>query len=210
MVAADGFKIVVRGHGGHGALPHLCIDPIAAGAQIVTALQTIVARELDPTLPGVVTVGAFHAGEAANVIPESAELRGTIRSVTPEQRATMKQRLTDIATSVATGMRASVEVEFGMGAPPTVNDPAMTAIVREAAAEVVGPDGSIEGPLMVVSEDMSEFLARVPGCFYFVGSRNAGRGLTYGHHHARFDIDEEAMAIGIETMTRTVLKFLAV
>jgi metal-dependent amidase/aminoacylase/carboxypeptidase family protein len=84
----------------------------------------------------------------------------------------------------------------------------MTEIVKSAAREVVGEEHTVDGPLMVVSEDMSEFLNRVPGCFYFVGSRNADRGLTWGHHHARFDIDEEAMAIGVETMTRTVLKFL--
>jgi amidohydrolase len=209
MVAADGFIITIHGLGGHGAQPHLCIDPIAVGAQIVTALQTIVARELDPTLPGVVTVGAFHAGEASNVIPETAELRGTIRAVTQDQREMLAKRIEEITQGIATAMRATIEVKITFGVPPTVNDAAMTEIVKSAAREVVGDEGTIDGPLMVVSEDMSEFLNRVPGCFYFVGSQNAERGLTWGHHHPRFDIDEEAMAIGIETMTRTVLKYLA-
>lgn len=208
MVAADGFIIRIHGLGGHGAQPQLCVDPIAVGAQIVTALQTIVARELDPTLPGVVTVGAFHAGEASNVIPEIAELRGTIRAVTQDQREMMARRIEEITQGIATAMRAKVDVQITFGVPPTVNDAAMTEIVKSAAREVVGEEGTIDGPLMVVSEDMSEFLDRVPGCFYFVGSRNAERGLTWGHHHPRFDIDEEAMAIGIETMTRTVLKYL--
>jgi amidohydrolase len=209
MVAADGFKITIRGLGGHGAQPHLCIDPIAVGAQIIVALQTIVGRELDPTLPGVVTVGAFHAGHAANVIPDTAELRGTIRAVTNEQRHQMADRLVEIAEGVAKTLRAEAEVEVTFGVPPTVNDSAMTEIVKAAAREVVGPERTVDGDLMVVSEDMSEFLDRVPGCYYFVGSRNVERGLTWGHHHARFDIDEDAMAIGVETMTRTVLKFLA-
>src|SRR5215211_86692 len=209
MVAADGFTIRIRGLGGHGAQPHLCIDPIAVGAQIVVALQTIVSRELDPTVAGVVTIGAFHAGEASNVIPDSAELRGTIRAVTQDQRETMARRIEEIAKGIGATMRAEVEFEIEFGVPPTVNDAAMTEIVKEAAREVVGEERTIDGPLMVVSEDMSEFLDRVPGCFYFVGSRNVERGLTWGHHHARFDIDEDAMAIGVETMTRTVLKFLA-
>ncbi len=209
MVAADAFKMEIRGLGGHGAQPHLCIDPIAVGAQIIVTLQTIVSRELDPTLPGVVTVGAFHSGHAANVIPDTAELRGTIRAVTNEQRELMAKRLVEIADGVAQTMRAQVEVEVTFGVPPTVNDPAMTEIVKAAAGEVVGSENAVDGDLMVVSEDMSEFLDRVPGCFYFVGSRNVDRGLIWGHHHARFDIDEEAMAIGVETMTRTVLKFLA-
>jgi len=209
MVAADGFKITIRGLGGHGAQPNLCIDPIMVGAQIIVALQTIISRETDPILPGVVTVGAFHSGDAANVIPDVAELRGTLRSVLKDQREEQAKRLEQIARGVAAAMRATVDVEVTFGVPPTVNDAAMTEIVKSAAREVVGTEKTVDGNLMVVSEDMSEFLDRVPGCFYFVGSRNVDRGLTWGHHHARFDIDEEAMAIGVETMTRTVLKFLA-
>jgi len=209
MVAADGFKITIYGLGGHGAQPDLCIDPIAVGAQIIVALQTIISRETDPNLPGVVTVGAFHSGQASNVIPDTAELRGTLRSVQKEQRLEQAKRLDEIARGIATAMRATVDIEVTFGVPPTVNDAAMTEIVKEAAREVVGPEKTVDGNLMVVSEDMSEFLDRVPGCFYFVGSRNEKRGLIVGHHHARFDIDEEAMAIGVETMTRTVLKFLA-
>ena len=209
MVGADAFTIAVQGQGGHGALPHRCIDPIAVGAQVVVALQMIVGREVDPTLPGVVTVGSFHAGKASNVIPDTAELSGTIRTVTEGQRDEMRARVREIAEGVAATMRARAEIAFDEhSAPPVVNDPALTQVVRAAAAEVVGPEGSIDGPLMVVSEDMAEFLNRVPGCFFFVGSRNAERGLTWGHHHPRFDIDEAALAIGVETMTRTVLRYL--
>jgi amidohydrolase len=209
MMGSDGFLIDIHGKGGHGASPHLCVDPIVVGAAIVNALQTTISREKDPVMPGVVTVGSFRAGHAANVIPDSATLRGTIRTVSAEQRDEVKTRLETLATAIAAGFGASATVTFEYGAPPTVNDPAMTEIVKAAAAEVVGPDRIVDGPLKVVSEDYSLFLERVPGCYYFVGSRNEEKGLVWGHHHMRFDIDEDAMAVGIETMTRTVLRYFA-
>lgn len=207
MVAADGFWIKLTGKGGHGALPALCVDPIVAGAQIVSALQTIVSRERRPTEPAVVTVGAFHAGTAANVIPDVAELKGTIRTISKEQHELVQRRLEEIVHGIGKTLGVQTEIGYTFGVDATVNDPAMTAIVRQAAAEVVGPENSIDGALKMASEDMSEFLNLAPGCFYFVGSRNPERGLVYGHHHPKFDIDEAAMAIGVETMTRTVLSY---
>jgi amidohydrolase len=209
MVGGDGFTITVKGKGGHGAQPHLTVDPITIGAQIITALQTIVSRERTPTMPAVVTIGALHAGKASNVIPETAVMTGTIRSVTEEQRTLLARRVTEIAEGVGAAMRAEVDVAVKWGVPALVNDPEMATLVRSAAAEVVGPDNAVEGELKVVSEDMAEVLNRVPGCFFFVGSRNVERGLTYGHHHPRFDIDEAALAIGIETMTRSALRYFA-
>jgi amidohydrolase len=209
MVGSDGFRITIKGKGGHGARPHSSIDPVAVGAEIVTAIQTLVSRESDPTLPAVVSVCAFNAGEAANVIPDTAELRGTTRTVARWQRDEITERLESLVRGIAGAMRAEIDLTFTFGAPPVVNDPAMTEIVRAAAAEVVGPENAIEGPLQVVSEDYSEFLQRVPGCFFFVGSRNQDRGLVWSHHHPKFDVDEDALAIGVETMTRTVLRYLA-
>lgn len=209
MVGGDGFTITVNGKGGHGAQPHLTIDPITVGAQIITALQTVVSREQSPIMPAVVTIGALHAGNASNVIPETAVMSGTIRSVTEEQRKMLAQRVTEIAEGVGAAMRAQVDVAIKWGVPALVNDPELVKLVRSAASEVVGPENAIEGELKVVSEDMAEVLNRVPGCFYFVGSRNAERGLIYGHHHARFNVDEAALAIGIETMTRSALHYFA-
>jgi amidohydrolase len=209
MVGSDGFKLTIQGKGGHGARPNSSIDPVVVGAEIVNAVQTLVSREKDPTIPGVVSICAFNAGEAANVIPDTAVLRGTIRTVTQWQREEVKERLEALIRGVANSLRAEIDLTYSWGAPAVVNDPAMTEIVRAAAAEVVGPENAIEGPLQVVSEDYSEFLDRVPGCYFFVGSRNQDRGLVWGHHHPRFDIDEDAMAIGVETMTRTVLRYLA-
>ncbi|MCC6945657.1 MAG: amidohydrolase [Thermomicrobiales bacterium] len=207
MVGADGFQIHINGRGGHGAAPNRCVDPIVVGSAIVNALQTVISREKDPTVPGVVTIGSFRSGEAFNVIPDTADLTGTIRTVSAEQGDAVKARLEALVTGVASAMGATAEVSFSFGAPAVINDPEMTKIVRQAAAEVVGAENSIEGALMPVSEDYSLFLNEVPGCFFFVGSRNEARGLTWGHHHQKFDIDEAAMAIGIETMTRTVFGY---
>ena len=209
MVGADGFTITIHGKGGHGALPNLGIDPIVAAAAVINALQTIVSRTNNPIQPAVCTIGAIHAGQARNVIPDVVTMGGTLRFYDQEQRLVMRQRLTELAESVAAayGARAEVELEWGVGS--TDNDPEMTAIVRECAAEVVGTENVPEGDVLMVSEDMSEFLSRIPGCYFLVGSMNTKRGPTWGHHTSRFDIDEDALGIGIETMTRTALRYLA-
>ncbi|MBX3071228.1 MAG: amidohydrolase [Thermomicrobiales bacterium] len=208
MAAADRFSIVIQGKGGHGAQPHLCIDPISVGAQIVTALQTIVGREIDPVDKAVVTVGAFNAGEASNVIPDTAELRGTLRSFSPEVREHIGRRVGEIAAGVAQSMGATVAYEYNPGYPSTVNDPGMATLVREIASDVLGEENVSEGPLHMGAEDFSYFLEQRPGAFYFLGSANEARGLTWGHHHPRFDIDEASMAGGIEVMVQTVLRVM--
>jgi amidohydrolase len=208
MAAADRFYVTIKGKGGHGAHPDLTHDPIAIGAQIVTALQNIVAREIDPVEPAVCTVGAFIAGEAANVIPDTAILRGTLRSFSPEVRIHLAEAVERIVTGVAHAMRAEVEYDYAQGYPPTINEPAMTAMVQEIARSVVGPENVVEPPRMMGAEDFSYFLERKPGAFFFVGSVNEERGLTWGHHHPRFDIDEESMIYGMEVMIRTVMHYL--
>ncbi len=209
MAAADRFIVHIKGKGGHGARPQSTVDPIVVGAQIVVALQTIVGREVDPTKAAVVTVGAFQGGEAFNVIPDTAELRGTVRTFDPEVRQQIAERIQALVTGIATSMRAEATVEYRYGYPATVNDPEMAELVRAAAAEVVGPDRVIEPPQTMGAEDMSYFLEKVPGCYYIVGSRNPDKGLVWGHHHPRFDFDEDALANGIETLVTTTLRYLA-
>ena len=208
MVAGDGIRMTITGKGGHGALPHTTVDPIMVGAQIVSALQTVISRNTDPTIPGVVTIGAFHSGLASNVIPNTAELRGTIRTVTEEQRATTHQRVKELTEGIATAMRAEIDSAILFGVPATVNTPAMAQIVREVSIELLGAENVQDGPIKAASEDMSLFLQIVPGCYYFVGSRNEAKGMVWGHHHARFDIDEEAMAVGISTLAGSAIRFL--
>jgi amidohydrolase len=200
--------MLIKGKGGHGAQPHLTVDPIAVGAQIVTALQTIVAREVDPTKEAVVTVGAFLAGEASNVIPDTATLRGTLRSFDPAVRELLGRRVGEIAAGIAKAMRAEVEYTYLPGYPATINDPEQTAMVREVAASIVGEDNIIDGDLQMGAEDFSYFLERKPGCFFFTGTRDEERGISWGHHHPRFDVAEDGMAVGMEVMVSTVLRAL--
>jgi amidohydrolase len=206
--AADRFSIILKGRGAHGAYPHEGVDPIAVGCQIVTALQTIVGREVDPVLPAVVTVGAFLAGEAANVIPDTAELRGTLRSFDPDVRVQIANRTEEIARGVATAMRAQIDFELIPGYPSIVNDPEMTELVRQVACVVVGEENVSESPLAMGAEDFSYFAELVPSAFFQVGSKNEDCGLVWGHHHPKFDLDEEFMVYGMETMVRTVLRAL--
>ena len=208
MAAADRFRILIKGKGGHGAKPHDTIDPIVIGAQIVTALQTLAARVVDPTEEVVVTVGTFQAGLAFNVIPDTADLGGTVRTFSSKNRDLMEERIGTLARGIAKAMGGDVEYTYTRGYPATVNHPAMAKLVREEAAKIVGEDGVRQAPLMMGAEDFSYFLEEVPGAFWFVGSQNPERGLVWGHHHPRFDLDEAALAIGMESMTNVALRYL--
>ena len=208
MAASDRFNVVIQGKGGHGASPQLAIDPIVVAAQIVVTLQSILAREIDPVDPAVVTVGKILAGEASNVIPDSAELRGTVRSFNPATRDRLAERVTSIIEGIATSMGATASIEDKFGYPATINDPEMTDLVRAAAEAVVGPDKLLALEPQMGAEDFSYFLEQRPGCFFFVGTRNEEKGLVWSHHHPRFDIDEDGMAIGMQVMLHTVLDYL--
>ncbi len=208
MAAADRFHIVIRGKGGHGAKPQETVDPIVIGAQIVTALQTLVSRAVDPTEEAVVTVGTFKAGEAFNVIPDTAELGGTVRTFNAKNRDFLEARIETLARGIAQAMGAEIAFSYTRGYPATVNDPEMTELVREEAAKVVGPDGVRDAALAMGAEDFSYFLEAVPGSFWFIGSQNPERGLVWGHHHPKFDLDEAALAIGMESMVNVALRYL--
>ena len=203
------FRITVRGRGGHASNPHRTVDPIAVGAALVGALQTLVARETDPMVPAVVTVSSFHAGDGIAVIPEVAELRGLVKAFGDDVRDALVARLDGLVRGVAGGMRAEVEIATETGYPTTVNDPALTELVRDAALESVGAARVVESPLRMPSDDMSRFLQRVPGCFFFVGTRNEAAGIVGAHHDPRYDLDEAALPVGVEVLTRTALRYLA-
>lgn len=208
LAAPDSFRATIQGKGGHAASPQRAIDPIVIGAQIVSALQTVVSRNVDPIESCVVTVGYFNAGEAFNVIPDVATIGGTVRTLTPEIRDLAEQRVTAVIQGVAEAGGATVEIEYTRGYPATINDHAAAALVREAATEVVGADKVVTVPPSMGGEDYAYFLLDRPGAMFQVGSKNEDRGLVWGHHHPRFDIDEESLAVGLETMTVTVLKYL--
>lgn len=208
MAAADILNITVHGKGTHGAQPHLGVDAVVLAAHIVTALQTVVARNTDPRQTAVVTVGALHAGTAFNIIAETAQLTGTIRTFDPAVREHILERVKTVVegTAAALGGRASVEIKAI--SPATVNDARAAQLVREVAAEVVGADNVGADQFTMGAEDMSEFLNRVPGCFFFLGSANAAAGPAYPHHNPRFDIDESILSAGAAILASAAWRYL--
>ncbi|HEX4823718.1 MAG TPA: amidohydrolase [Candidatus Polarisedimenticolaceae bacterium] len=205
MAAQDEFEATLRGHGGHGALPHKAIDPIVAAASAILSLQTVVSRSVDPVQPAVVTVGALHAGTAANVIPDTASMNGTLRSFESGVRETLRRRVKEILEGAARAGGCTLEYTLHEGYPAVVNDPAAVERVRRHASAVVGHGKVIEPDPMAAAEDFAYFLERVPGAFTFIGAGNAEAGITAPHHSPRFDIDEAALPIGTELLARIAL-----
>jgi amidohydrolase len=208
MAAVDEFTVTVHGKGAHAAMPHFGIDPVLCLAHMVSALQAIASREVSPLKEVVVSVTQMRAGSAFNIIPETAWMNGTCRVFDDEVWNELPGRFERIVRGVAEAFGCRAEIQYVRHNRPTVNDPAMTAIAREAAIELVGEANVLDDVRTMGGEDFSAFLAEVPGCFIAVGSRNESRGLTWGHHHPRFDVDEACLALGAEVLLRTARKFL--
>ncbi len=210
LAGAEIFKITVAGKGGHGAAPHLSVDPVLASAQIISALQGIVARNVEPTKTAVVSVTTIHGGSAFNVIPPAVEMTGTIRTFEPEVRALVLKRFEEIVHGVAAAMGCQATIDMQCISPATVNQ-AETASHVQACARQLFPDAQIEtgNYITMGAEDFSFLLEKVPGCFFFVGSANPEKGLDAGHHHPKFDFDEVALPRGAALMTATVLDLLS-
>ncbi len=209
MAAVDLVTITITGKGGHAAMPHLSIDPVLISAHIITALQSIVSRQVDPIDTGVVTVASVDGGTAHNIIPGKVVLRGTCRTFKKATRKLVHKRVEQIATGIARSMGGRAEVDYDEFLPATVNDPKMAALVREAAETVVGKRNVVTAVPSMGGEDMSLYLNEVPGCFAFVGLRNEKRGIEFPHHHARFDMDEGCLAVGTDLMIEVTRRLLA-
>jgi len=202
MAAVDEFEIHVEGRGGHGAAPHEATDPIVAAARIIEAVQTIVSREISPQDAAVVTIASVHGGDAFNVIPSDVRMTGTarwFREATGDAIATKLERIVS-ATAAAAGV--SARLDYRRINRPTVNDPAVADVVIEAARELLGEENVDTDTRTMGGEDMSVYLDRVPGCFFFVGSAPAGEHRP--HHSPRFAIDERALAIGVTLLDAVV------
>ncbi|NER00004.1 MAG: amidohydrolase [Cyanothece sp. SIO2G6] len=208
MAAVELFDCVIHGRGGHGAIPQQTVDPIVVGANVVSALQTIVSRNLDPITSGVVTVGKFQAGDAPNVIPDVAKLGGTVRYFDPALDGFFPQRLEDLIAGICQSYGATYNFDYQQLYPATVNHPGMTDLVRSVVESVIEtPQGVVPECQTMGGEDMSFFLQQVPGCYFFLGAANAELGLNYPHHHPRFDFDETVLGTGVELFVRCVDKF---
>lgn len=210
MAATEFFTCTIQGKGGHGAIPQQTVDAIVVAAQVVTALQTIVSRNIDPLKSAVVTVGELRAGTAVNVIADSAFLSGTVRYFDSDYEALIPARLEQVIAGVCAAHGASYDLDYQKLYPPVVNDEAMSELVRSVAVSVIEtPIGVVPECQTMGGEDVSFFLQEVPGCYFFLGSANAAKSLDYPHHHPRFDFDETALGIGVETFVRIVEKFCA-
>jgi amidohydrolase len=209
MAAVDEFTVTFKGKGTHAALPNAGRDPVLALAHAITALQTLVSRNADPLKELVVSVTQVRAGSAFNIIPETAWMNGTIRSFDRDLWAAIPQQFERVVRGVAAALDCEAEVLFERGNKPTVNDPKMCAFARAAAVSVVGAPNVRHDIRTMGGEDFSMFLERIPGAFIAIGSRNEQRGLIHEHHHPRFDVDEQSLALGAEVLLETTRRYLA-
>jgi len=197
LAAASFLKMTVRGKGGHAAMPHMAIDPVAATAKIITELQTIISRELDPLEAGVISITAVHGGEASNVIPETVDIKGTIRSLTMEGLQNLQTRTVEISEAIAAAHRCTATVEYpGHDYPPTVNDADLWSHGKEIATELLGDGQVFDVPPVMGGEDFAYYTEQVPGLFVGLGVGNDEIEASYNVHHPLFKVDESALAVG--------------
>ncbi|MGQ0683702.1 M20 aminoacylase family protein [Bradyrhizobium sp.] len=204
MAATDAIDIKIEGVGGHAARPHKCIDSVLVGAQVIAGLQSIVSRTVDPLESAVISICEFHAGNARNVIPQTAELRGTIRTLTEEVRSLVEQRVREVVSGVAQMTGAKIDLVYERGYPVTVNHPAQTDVATRVAREIGGEGAVAETPPMMGAEDFSYMLEARPGAFIFCGNGNSA-----GLHHPAYNFNDEAIVYGTSYWIKLVENSLA-
>ncbi|MCY8033357.1 M20 family metallopeptidase [Bacillus sonorensis] len=208
MAAADKFTITITGRGGHGGAPHLTADALLTGASVVSHLQQIVSRRIDPTEAAVISIGTFHSGQAFNVIAEEAVIEGTVRTFSKQVQETVITEMERVIKGVCDSNGASFKFDYEKGYPPVINHEKEIGIVRECAKEIVGEEAVIELAPNMIGEDFSYYLERVPGSFFFTGAGNQTTEAVYPHHHPKFDIDERAMLNAAKILVSSALEFL--
>jgi amidohydrolase len=206
MAATDRFEVEIVGKGGHGGFPHQTVDALVVAAKAILDLQLLVSRYVDPLEPAVVSVGRLSAGSAFNIIAERATFEGTVRTLSEEARSLVEEKMEQIVKGVCEGTGASYGLEYQRGYPPLVNHPTHTEVVRRAIEE--SDRGTlVEMKPIMGGEDFAYYLQEVPGCFFFVGAGNEKKGAVFPHHHPKFDIDEDALSVGVEAMLATYLRY---
>jgi amidohydrolase len=206
MAAMNRFDIKIIGEGGHGAMPHLCVDALEVGTQVVSALQRIVSRHMNPLQPTVLTIGRFHAGTAFNIIPGVAEMSGTTRTFDTEIWRTLEARIEKVVRGVCEAMGARYQLSFRFSYPPTVNDPEFSETVRASAERIVGKDRVVEPEPTMGGEDMSYYLQKTKGCFFALG---VGRKGVANLHHSKFDFNEDVLLLGVAMYCQVALDLLS-
>jgi amidohydrolase len=209
MAAMDAFDIEVMGKGGHGATPHVTVDSLVVGSQLVLNLQQIVSRRVDPMQPAVVTVGSFHSGQAFNVIPHTSKLKGTVRTFDDGVRDMIEESIGQITKSTCEAAGATFKYDYQRGYPAVWNHPDETRRVEKLTKTIVGDEKVKQMKPIMGGEDFSYYLQKVPGTFFFVGGGNPEIGATYPHHHPMFDVDERSMLITGKIFISSVLHYLS-
>ena len=208
MAAAEIFRLRIMGSGGHGALPHLAKDPLISAAQIIMAIQTIVSRNVSPLQAAAISVTRVHGGETFNVIPSEVELQGTIRTFEPPVKERVLSRLEEIVTGTAKSLGCHAELEQKSMTPAVVNDPQLAAQVQAVARQVLSTSTLDTTYRSMVSEDMAYMMQTIPGCYFFIGSSNPEKGLDAGHHHPRFNFDEQVLPRAAALMAAAATQLL--
>lgn len=207
MASTDEFQITITGRGGHGASPHQTVDSLVVAASLVGELQTLVSRRVDPLEPAVVTVGMLHAGTAFNIIPGTARLTGTVRTLSEPIRELIEREMAALATNLARAHGAEAEVVYRRGHPSLANHDQMAEFLKPAAAAAVGADSVVGLKPTMGGEDFAAYSKITPSAFAFIGSRNSELEADFPHHHPRFTVDERALGLGLrfflESLERT-------
>jgi amidohydrolase len=206
MAAADRFYIALSGSGGHGGQPHLAVDPITITAEVIEGLQKIVSREVAPTEPVVISIGSVHGGTAFNIIPHRVELTGTIRTADEAVRSRVLQRMEEKVRAIVKGNNARCDISFERCFYQTFNEANLVESLRSTVIETWGPETLVDlkAPTMT-GEDFSEYQRLIPGLYFFVGTRNEEKGLTFPIHHEKYGIDEGVLGFGVEVMVNAAL-----
>jgi amidohydrolase len=204
MASSDEIYITIHGKGGHGATPHQCIDPIMIGANLLVQLQQVVSRKCNPTIPSVLTFGHFEAIGATNIIPSTAIIKGTFRTMNENWRAEALSLVESQTKEICASMGATVTVEISKGYPYLENNPAVTSRVRNKATQILGNQHVEDLPIRMTSEDFAFYSQEIPVCFLRLGVRNEDKGIVYGVHHPKFNIDENALITGMQVMASSV------
>jgi amidohydrolase len=208
MASPDNFTMTITGSGGHAAIPHETTDSIAIAAQVITNLQHIVARNVDPLASAVVSVTRIAGGTTYNVIPGQVELAGTVRTFDPALRARMPELMKRIVAGITAAHGASFTFDWDAGYRPVINDEKASQLLRRAVVRALGSEALVEAVPTMGGEDFSAYQQKVPGSFFFIGARNEERGITNPHHHECFDIDERALDSGTRIFVAAAVEML--
>lgn len=196
MASADIWDLKIQGKGGHGAMPHKAVDPTVTAATVISTLQTVVSREMDPQETVVLSVGKMEAGTAVNIIPDTARVAGNVRTTSRDIRAQMEGIMKRVADGICAAMRCTAELTYTPIYPVTVNDPEVTAVMRSAAAEMLGEDNIEEVPVAMGSEDFSYYGEKVPSAYVFLGIADDTKGTGNQHHNPRFNVNDDVLPSG--------------